>query len=139
MVVDRRRALLAEFVSKKKSRRGCAIQNDLFFASGDAARCWHGSLDSKSSTAPAVMLSAMLTGQLAHVPPVPPAWRATQLAELGGQVQGAPPCLSSLTKVGRRQGQRAAWLLSSYQGYGSNVKTQILGQGRLLVGTLGRC
>ena len=62
------------------------------------------------------MLSAMLTGQLAHVPPVPPAWRATQLAELGGQVQGAPPCLSSLTKVGRRQGQRAAWLLGSYRG-----------------------
>ena len=48
------------------------------------------------------MLTAMLTGQLVHVPPVPPAWRATQLAELGGHVQGAPPCLSSLTKVGRR-------------------------------------
>ena len=51
-----------------------------------------------------------------HVPPVPPAWRATQLAELGGHVQGAPPCLSSLTKVGRRTGQRAAWLLGSYRG-----------------------
>ena len=62
------------------------------------------------------MLTAMLTGQLVHVPPVPPAWRATQLADLGGHVQGAPPCLSSLTKVGRRTGQRAAWLLGSYRG-----------------------
>ena len=78
------------------------------------ARCWHnfGSFINYA----AAMLSAMLTGQLAHVPPVPPAWRATQLAELGGQAQGAPPCLSSLTKVGRRQGQRAAWLLGSYRG-----------------------
>ena len=61
-------------------------------------------------------MHAMLIGQLAHVPPVPPAWRAMQLAELGGQAQGAPPCLSRLTKVGRRSGQRAAWLLGSYRG-----------------------
>ena len=75
------------------------------------------------------MLPALLLTSLAHAPaarqaPAPPAWRAAQIAALPpelatgarGQLQGAPPCLSSLPKVGRRQGQRAAWYLGSYHG-----------------------
>jgi hypothetical protein len=74
-------------------------------------RCWRRRMASASSLVHLLLACCQAS---------PPAWRALQLDSLPaslasrGSLQGTPPCLATLRKVGR--GQHAAWRLGSYAG-----------------------
>ena len=68
----------------------------------------------------AASTNGMAARTASHTAPRPPAWRALQLPRVpidergNGKLYGAPPCLSTLEKVG--QGHEAAWALGSLSG-----------------------